>query len=440
MTTNNELPGAALAVVEARPLTVPDIRDVEHDLDAVEAFKRAVHQRMIDGVDYGTIPGTPKPTLYQPGAQKVCELMKLRPRFEPARIVEDFDRPLFHYAYRCVLVHIPSGYEVSECIGSCNSMESKYRWRYSDKRCPSCGEETIRKSNPQYGDGWYCNRKAGGCGASFGRDDHAIANQAAGKVPNDDIFSQLNTLDKMAQKRGLVGSALFIGRLSDVFTQDLEDMDIRHIPADERTVDAPPAEPPAQNRRNGNQQASGGEPQTPRGRVTGRCQQHDKPWGRGPEDRVGHPEGDGWCWQEQSADASEGPTAKSSLVRRLGEKLRSEGVFWPGFLKFLSVDTWEEYEQRFGGEGIADREREKTATKAAWASYDVDKKYRAGGCKKCGGEANALGQLWCQSCIDADNAANAEGSDDQPMFDAEGKELNPPMASEAASPDEELPY
>jgi len=43
------------------------------------------------------------------------------------------------------------------------------------------------------------------------------------RVPNDDIFSQVNTILKMSKKRAMVDAALSAGRLSDLFTQDMED-------------------------------------------------------------------------------------------------------------------------------------------------------------------------------------------------------------------------
>jgi hypothetical protein len=43
------------------------------------------------------------------------------------------------------------------------------------------------------------------------------------RIDNDDIFSQVNTLLKMAKKRALVDAALSAGRLSDLFTQDMEE-------------------------------------------------------------------------------------------------------------------------------------------------------------------------------------------------------------------------
>ena len=445
MTSQNESKGSALAVVEGHHLAVPDIRDVEHSLDAVDAFKKAVHTRLIENVDYGTIPGTPKPTLYQPGAQKVCELMKLRPRFEAVRIIEDWDRPLFQYAYRCVLVHIPSGYEVSECIGSCNSMEAKYRWRYTDRRCPSCTEETIRKSNPQYGDGWYCNRRAGGCGANFDRYDPAIAEQQSGKVPNDDIFSQLNTLDKMAQKRGLVGASLFIGRLSDVFTQDLEDMDIRSIPMDERAQEL--AQSQTQQHSSANGARSGGNGASPNGNAKvepppkgTKCSVHDKVWALHPKDGVpAHPDGPGnWCYYDPEVHTSApSGNGQGSPLDRLGERLRTEGVPWPQMLAFLGVETWTDYSVRFADDDLTDREQEKVATLAAWERYEEDLRYRATGCKKCGGKADVLGQLWCSTCI-AEKEADDAASDDQPMFDAEGNVVNRPPAPDPAIQDAEV--
>ena len=43
------------------------------------------------------------------------------------------------------------------------------------------------------------------------------------RIENDDVFSQVNTILKMAKKRALVDAALSAGRLSEVFTQDIED-------------------------------------------------------------------------------------------------------------------------------------------------------------------------------------------------------------------------
>jgi len=360
----------ALAIIEGPHIALPESRAVELTLAAVDDFKAAVHRRLTEGMDYGTIPGTPKPTLYQPGAQKICELMKLRPRFDavPGRTIEDWERPLFAYTYRCVLVHIPSGYEVAECIASCNSMEGRYRWRTVGKRCPSCQGETIRKSNPQYGDGWYCNRRAGGCGASFGGDDGRITRQPAGRVENDDIYSQVNTLDKMAQKRGLVGAALFVGRLSDVFTQDMEDMPSTHY-AD----DGPPPQQQQQQRT---------------------AQQRPAPARPAP--------------QQSAQDGAR----KTALAHLQGRMVEQEGVDWGDFLAFLGVERWDDWTAGY------DTPRE--AAIAAWERYDADKAIRAGGCVDCGRPALLLGSLLCAECGAPDDD---DGDDDQPPPDDGGEQI-----------------
>jgi hypothetical protein len=63
-----------------------------------------VAAQMKKGIDYGVIPGTKKPTLLKPGAEKLCRLFSLRPSYELIHFITDFDKPLFHYHYRCTLV------------------------------------------------------------------------------------------------------------------------------------------------------------------------------------------------------------------------------------------------------------------------------------------------------------------------------------------------
>jgi hypothetical protein len=44
---------------------------------------------MVKDQDFGEIPGTSKPTLLKPGAEKLCNFFGLEPEFTP--IVEDLD-------------------------------------------------------------------------------------------------------------------------------------------------------------------------------------------------------------------------------------------------------------------------------------------------------------------------------------------------------------
>jgi hypothetical protein len=121
---------------------------------------------------------------------------------------------------------------VGEGIGSCNSWEKKYRYRNADRACPNCGAAAIKRSKfppkgrPNEKPGWYCYAKAGGCGAEFVHDDQAIIGQECGQQPNPDIYDQINTIDKMAQKRALIAATLVATNASEFFTQDIEDMQV----------------------------------------------------------------------------------------------------------------------------------------------------------------------------------------------------------------------
>ena len=63
-----------------------------------------VQAQMKKGVDFGVIPGTRKPTLLKPGAEKLCRLFSLRPGYQLIHFISDFEQPLFFYHYRCTLI------------------------------------------------------------------------------------------------------------------------------------------------------------------------------------------------------------------------------------------------------------------------------------------------------------------------------------------------
>lgn len=199
-----------------------------------------IAENMVDGLDYGTIPGTErkdkdgKPTsnktLLQPGAEKLTRLFHGVPEYTITKEIEDFDRPLFHYVVHCKIVHRDTGAVASEGFGSANSHESKWRWRNQDRTCPNCGGAFIKRSRfaPDHDrdaePGWYCFSKIGGCGANFEAADPVIADQRVGRVENPDIADQFNTILKIAKKRALVDAAKSLSGASDWFTQDAEDI------------------------------------------------------------------------------------------------------------------------------------------------------------------------------------------------------------------------
>jgi hypothetical protein len=107
-------------------------------------------------------------------------------------------------------------------IGSCSTLESKYRYRNQQRTCPTCGQPAIMKSKFGKG-GWYCNPKKNGCGANFPLENVEIESQDIGKTENPDIADVYNTCLKMAKKRSFVDASLTVTGASDIFTQDLEE-------------------------------------------------------------------------------------------------------------------------------------------------------------------------------------------------------------------------
>lgn len=189
-------------------------------------FQEFVREYLVEGEDFGTIPGTNKPTLLKPGADKLCELYGLADDFSIESRREDYtaDPPLFDYTLKCTLTMRRDGRLVGTGFGSCNSWEGKYRWRDSRRKCPLCGKEAIIKGKEEYGGGWLCFKKKDGCGAKFLEDDKSIIDQKAGKEVNDDISTLKNTILKMAKKRAKVDAVIAVTRSSGIFTQDTEDI------------------------------------------------------------------------------------------------------------------------------------------------------------------------------------------------------------------------
>lgn len=219
---------------------------------ATERYKTIVtyvKELMSEGTDFGKIPGTDKNTLLKPGAEKLCTLFGLSKRFTLVEHVEDwqgaqFGDPFFNYLYRCALYR--GEVLIAEADGSCNSRETKYRWRQGERKCPGCDKPTIIKGKEEYGGGWLCFARKGGCGAKFHDSDDRITSQQVGRVSNPDIADQVNTIQKMAQKRALIAATLLAVNASEFFTQDMEDFaeTIQHDPA----PTAPQAEKPPQRR------------------------------------------------------------------------------------------------------------------------------------------------------------------------------------------------
>lgn len=190
-------------------------------VDQVRMIQVIMRDVMREGEHYGKLPNASKDCLYKAGAEKLCFTFQLAPEFVVTERM--FDGGHREYSVVCHLAD-RSGRRVATGVGSCSTMESKYRYRNGSMKCPKCGAEAIIKGKEEYGGGWICFAKKGGCGAKFVETDPKITSQSVGKVDNPDLADVWNTILKMAKKRAHVDATITGTACSDIFTQDLEDL------------------------------------------------------------------------------------------------------------------------------------------------------------------------------------------------------------------------
>ena len=143
---------------------------VQDSMNKIQQFQKVVQGALSEGHDYGAaFSGSSKPSLLKPGAEKILMLLGLSSVYEIMEQVQDYEDGFFAYTIKCLLIR--NGVVITEGLGHCNSKEKKYD---SDKQ---------------------------------------------------DKYMLGNTCLKMAKKRAQVDAALTVGSLSNIFTQDLEDME-----------------------------------------------------------------------------------------------------------------------------------------------------------------------------------------------------------------------
>ncbi len=202
----------ALQAVEVHlPMTAETVR--QH----VNLIQRIMREVMKDGEHYGTIPGCgDKKVLHKSGA----EMLRLAFHFVPTFDIRRVELKDGHREYEIVCRLTDSrGNLIAEGVGACSSMETKYRYR-TERLCPKCGADAIVKGKPEFGGGYLCFTKRGGCGAKFKTTDPAMKETRA---ENPNIADCYNTVLKMAKKRAFVDATITSTSTSDIFTQDLEE-------------------------------------------------------------------------------------------------------------------------------------------------------------------------------------------------------------------------
>jgi hypothetical protein len=152
------------------------------------------------GKDYGRIPGTDKPTLYKPGAEKLLltfQLAATRPHTEDLSTSDEIRYRL------AVPIEDRSCQSLAVGVGEASTNEEKYRWRR-----PVCDEEFEETPAHLRREKWF-----------KGRDGKAYKGKQIRTSPAD----LANTVLKMAHKRALIHGALLATGASSVFNQDLEE-------------------------------------------------------------------------------------------------------------------------------------------------------------------------------------------------------------------------
>ena len=116
----------ALQTVETLPaeLSVPEL------LARRKKIRGAVASIMQENIHFGRIPGTQKPSLWQPGAEVLANLLQLEMEIEGVEDLSDLPDEV-RYRVRVTMIHWPTRNVVGHGVGECSSAEEKYAWRGS---------------------------------------------------------------------------------------------------------------------------------------------------------------------------------------------------------------------------------------------------------------------------------------------------------------------
>lgn len=281
----------AVMVRESHGVSAADFMPLMSIAQAVERkgmVNQFIGQVLRESEDFGTIPGAgAKKVLLKPGAEKLCSIFGLSVTYAEDKIIEDWTgaehggEPLFYYSYRAQLSR--GDKFMGEAIGSCNSWESKYRYRWVPVEVANQREDfasllkrgaVIMKFEPNFAldkkqtEGQYAKPaeywqafedaiKAGtakNVTRKLGKKEYdgweMSMDTTQYRIPNPEVADVINTCQKMAQKRALVAAVLVVTNCSDAFTQDIEDFgDAASAPMPDgfssaKTYDAPLQEDP----------------------------------------------------------------------------------------------------------------------------------------------------------------------------------------------------
>ncbi|MDQ5870782.1 MAG: hypothetical protein M3547_01065 [Acidobacteriota bacterium] len=167
-----------------------------------ELILQVMKEVMVKDVDYGKIPGTPKNSLWKPGAEKLSSVFHIAVKTEVADC-DEADGEI-KYRVRATATAIATEEFLGEDEGVCSSLEKKYRWRR-----PVVAEEWDATPADRRCEVWK-------------KDDQGKGRQE--KLVRQDPEDLRNTLLQMADKRAFVAVIRKVTGASDVFSMDAEDL------------------------------------------------------------------------------------------------------------------------------------------------------------------------------------------------------------------------
>lgn len=196
---------------------------VENIKNRIIKIKQLYKEVLILDQDYGRIPGTKRDTLLKPGSEKLNMMFQLINKVDKENIT-NLENNHREYIITIGLYHKNTGVLWGQGVGSCSTLESKYRYRYGEGEIigPVTKEYWNHKNNETLQE--YYNKYPNLKNAITKKTDVGWKFMKRGeKIDNPDIADVYNTVYKMAYKRALVSATIASTGVSDIFTQDAED-------------------------------------------------------------------------------------------------------------------------------------------------------------------------------------------------------------------------
>lgn len=223
------------------PMSITDL------LARQKAVVEAVSKAMKEGLHYGNVPGIEKPFLQKPGAELLCLMFGLSATFK----VEERQLGAAHREFSIICTLSRAGHTMAEGVGSCSTMEAKYRYRKGKGEAIGTVPKEywdLRRQDPKA-----AQRMIGWGNGTEKTPEGWVITKATERVENPDIADQYNTVLKMAKKRAYVDAVITACAASEFFTQDEDAVEqpISHAVETVVVADAMPPKQPQQRQQSG---------------------------------------------------------------------------------------------------------------------------------------------------------------------------------------------